>query len=42
MTPDFELDHLPNTWIHPETGVTILGEDMPHELKPWTPREGNA
>lgn len=40
MSPDFEHDYLPDVWVHPETGVLILGEDMPHELMPWTPREG--
>lgn len=39
MSPDFEHDLLVNVWTHPETGVLILGEDMPHELMPWTPRE---
>lgn len=31
---EFELDLLPNRWVHPATGCTILGEDMPWELVP--------
>lgn len=31
---DFEIDFLPNIWRHPETDVSILGEDMPWELIP--------
>jgi hypothetical protein len=34
MTPDFVHDLLPDVWTHPETGVLILGEDMPRELMP--------
>lgn len=34
---DFEHDYLPDTWTHPETGVMILGEDMPQELIPPRP-----
>lgn len=34
MSPDFEHDYLPDIWVHPETSVVILGEDMPHELMP--------
>lgn len=38
MSPDFDHDLLIDVWSHPESGVVILGEDMPHELMPWTPR----
>lgn len=31
---DFALDMLTDVWAHPETGVSILGEDMPQELIP--------
>lgn len=34
MSPDFRYDWLPNRYVHPETGVTINGEDMPPELLP--------
>lgn len=34
-TPDFDHDALTDTWIHPDTGVLIFGEDMPRELIPW-------
>lgn len=33
--PDFVHDFLTDTWIHPDTGVVIFGEDMPRELIPW-------
>ena len=32
---DFDHDLLTDTWIHPDTGVLIFGEDMPRELIPW-------
>lgn len=32
---DFEHDLLIDVWTHPDSGVVILGEDMPHELMPW-------
>lgn len=35
---DFEHDPLIDVWTHPESGVIILGEDMPPELKPWANR----
>ena len=38
MVADFEHDFLIDVWVQPESGVIILGEDMPHELMPWTPR----
>lgn len=31
---DFRLDLAPLVWVHPETSVTILDEDMPDELRP--------
>jgi len=31
---DFKLDLAPNIWVHPETDVRILDEDMPDELRP--------
>ena len=31
---DFTYRPLPNLWVHPETGVTILDEDMSDELRP--------
>lgn len=33
--PDFVHDFLTDTWIHPDTGVVIFGEDMPRELIAW-------
>lgn len=38
---DYEL--MQHRFTHPETGVVILGEDMPWELTPaegWTSRSG--
>ena len=34
---DFEHKALVDIWEHPETGVEILGEDMPLELYPVHP-----
>lgn len=31
---DFCYRLLPNLWVHLQTGVTILDEDMPDELRP--------
>ena len=33
--PDFDHDITSDTWIHPDTGVLIFGENMPRELIPW-------
>ena len=31
---DFRYELLRNWYVHPETAVTILAEDMPDELRP--------
>lgn len=38
MVADFEHDFLIDVWVQPESGVIILGEDMPRELMPWCER----
>lgn len=34
MTADFVHDPLMGVYVHPETDVMILAEDMPEELRP--------
>lgn len=38
---DFRYDAAADVWVHPDTGVIILGEDMPPELIPvcWLPHD---
>jgi hypothetical protein len=31
---DFQYEIIPNRWVHPETNVLIMDEDMPLELLP--------
>ena len=37
FSPDFRFNRLYNDWFNDETGITILDEDMPEELKTWEP-----
>ncbi len=41
MAHDFEYTAYTDTWTHPDSGVTIHGEDMPDELIPacWRPHD---
>ena len=34
MSGDFRYVAMPNWWLHPESDVIILDEDMPEELRP--------
>lgn len=34
MTQDWEYEMVRNWWVHPESGLVIVDEAMPDELRP--------